>query len=175
MEQLKMFWENDGTIVEMPTIPAGLTLKTFIELENSLNVWLDIVQYGLSDKLEGEEYYKMCMTDLPYYKDDKCFFVLKDGVPAATITVVCDTDKKHGLIHMVACKPEFRGLGIGTLLNNIALYVLKNEGMKTASLKTDDWRIPAIKGYLKIGFKPDITTEPDYKERWDKIYEEIKK
>jgi mycothiol synthase len=174
MEQLKMNWINDKAEVYMPVFPQGLTLKNFVELDNSLDIWLDIVQYGLSDKKEGADYYKTCMTDLPNYKDDFCFFILKDGVPAATITVVCDYQNKHGLIHMVACKPEFRGLGIGTLLNKVALYYLKKEGMMTASLKTDDWRIPAIKGYLRIGFTPDVTTEPDYKERWDKIINEIK-
>ena len=49
------------------------------------------------------------------------------------------------------------------------------EGMETARLRTDDWRIPAIKTYLKIGFEPDLTSEPDYKERWEKIFEIIKK
>ena len=173
MEQLKMFWENDGKENVMPNLNSGLTLKSFTELDSALEIWLGIVQYGLSDKKETEEYYKTCMTDLPNYQEDKCFFVLKDGVPAATITIVCDYEKKHGLIHMVACKPEFRGLGIGTLLSKLGLYHLKKEGMKTASLKTDDWRIPAIKGYLRIGFKPDLTSEPDYKERWDNIYKEI--
>ena len=71
---------------------------------------------------------------------------------------------------MVACKPDFRGMGIGHILNNIAVNVLKTKGMKTAYLTTDDWRLPAIKTYLKAGFTPDLTTEPDFKERWNKIF-----
>ena len=169
MEQLKMFWNNDGKEVSMPEIPDGLSIINLPNLENAVEEWLDIVQYGLSDKRETAEYYKSTMTDLPNYSEDKCFFVLKNGVPTSTITIVCDYEKKHGLIHMVACKPEFRGMGIGTLLSKLGLYYLKKEGMLTASLKTDDWRVPAIKGYLKIGFEPDVTTEPDYKERWEKI------
>ena len=76
-------------------------------------------------------------------------------------------------MHMVGCKPEFRGLGIGGILSELTEYVFKKEGMQTATLKTDDWRIPAIKTYLKIGYKPDLVSEPDYKERWDKIYQII--
>ena len=74
---------------------------------------------------------------------------------------------------MVACRPESRGRGIGTLLNDIAVNVLKNEGMETAYLTTDDFRIPAIKSYLRCGFAPDLSTD-DFKERWAKIYAEIK-
>ena len=44
--------------------------------------------------------------------------------------------------------------------------------MQTAQLKTDDFRLPAIKTYLNIGFKPDLSTD-DYKERWEKIYENL--
>ncbi len=169
-----MFWRNNGTPAIEPKLADGLTLVSFPNLENALEIWLDIVQYGLSDKKEEADFYETWMTNLPYYQDDKCFFVLDNGVPAATITIVCDYEHKNGLIHMVACKPEFRGKGIGRYLSNLGLYYLKKEGMLTASLKTDDWRVPAIKGYLNIGFTPDVTSEPDYKERWDKIMEGLK-
>ena len=73
---------------------------------------------------------------------------------------------------MVACAESARGRGYGTLLMQIASYVLKTEGMERARLTTDDWRIPAIKSYLRIGFTPDLSTE-DFKARWEKIYEQI--
>ena len=60
-------------------------------------------------------------------------------------------------------------------MSDIAVWAFKTQGMKTARLRTDDWRIPAIKTYLKAGFTPDITSEPDYKERWEKIFEIITK
>ena len=62
---------------------------------------------------------------------------------------------------------------MGTLLNNIALWTLKKEGMQTAYLTTDDWRIPAIKSYLRAGFTPDLDTEDDFKNRWNAIYKII--
>ena len=70
---------------------------------------------------------------------------------------------------MVACREDSRGKGYGTLLNKVAEYSLKKEGMQTAFLTTDDWRIPAIKNYLRAGFIPDLSTD-DFKERWEKIY-----
>jgi mycothiol synthase len=70
---------------------------------------------------------------------------------------------------MVACREDSRGKGYGTLLNKVAEYSLKKEGMQTAFLTTDDWRIPAIKSYICAGFIPDLSTE-DFKARWEKIY-----
>ncbi len=58
------------------------------------------------------------------------------------------------------------------MLNKVAVETLKNEGMETAYLTTDDWRIPAIKSYLRIGFEPDVSTE-DFAMRWEKINEEL--
>ncbi len=177
MAQLKMYWKNDGAEAKAPKLPEGMELVSFSALENAEEAWLDIIEYGsMLPEIRDPNinYYKDCMN-LPFYSEDLCFFIKVNGNCAATITVVCDSDKKHGLIHMVGTKPEFRGLGLGNLMCDVALWVLKKEGMKTASLKTDDWRIPAIKTYLKIGFVPDVESEADYKERWDKIFEIIKK
>ena len=46
--------------------------------------------------------------------------------------------------------------------------------MKSAYLTTDDWRIPAIKSYIRCGFVPDMSTE-NFKNRWKKIFERVKK
>ncbi len=73
---------------------------------------------------------------------------------------------------MVACHEAARGKGYGTLLNQIAVAVLKKEGMSTAYLTTDDWRIPAIKSYLRAGFIPDLSTD-DFQNRWASILAQI--
>ena len=141
MEQLKMRWVNDHKPAPELNIPDGCGIKRFTELD----AWLDIVQYGLSDGRKGADFYGSLMLDWPDYSEDKNFFIVSDGEPAATLTVVCHPENRKGYIHMVACKEEFRGRGFGTLLNTLALKVLKDEGMETAYLTTDDWRIPAIK------------------------------
>ena len=172
--QLKMFWKNDGKEAKEPTFPEGVTLESFPERTTALDDWLDIIQYGLTDGRLGKECYDNCMTKQKNYDDSLCFFLVKDGVAAATITVICDDEKKDGYIHMVACRPEFRGVGLGTLLNDIAVYTLKTHGMQTAYLTTDDFRIPAIKSYLRCGFTPDLSTD-NFKERWENIFKEINK
>ncbi|MBE7058103.1 MAG: GNAT family N-acetyltransferase [Ruminococcaceae bacterium] len=177
MAQLIMNWKNDGTPVTEIALPEGVEVVAFPNLENALSAWADIIPYlnpdGNMDK--PEDYYQHSMVEYPNYNDNFCFFVLVDNRPAATLTVICDYKKNKGYIHNVACKPDFRGKGLGTLLNSVAVNVLKKEGMEGAYLTTDDWRIPAIKSYLRAGFAPDTVSEPDFKERWEKIYSIIGK
>lgn len=175
MEQLIMRWKNDNTTLKPFALPDGVELKTISDFENGVKVWLDIIKYMARDVKElSYEYYEKTMPAYENFREDLCHILMVDGAPAATITVICDPIKKEGYIHMVACKPEFRGRGLGNLLNDIALSTLKKEKMQAAYLTTDDWRIPAIKTYLKVGFYPDTESEPDFKERWDEIYKVIK-
>ena len=173
--QLIMRWKNDGTPAKDISMPDGVKLERFTERKTALADWLEIVSHGLTGEVMDAEFYNKCMYgDYKYYDENKCFFLVKDGEAAATITVICDPDKKEGYIHMVACKESFRGQGLGNLLNEVAVSVLKNEGMETAYLTTDDWRLPAIKSYLKFGFVGDTSTE-NFKSRWDLILKEINK
>ena len=174
MAQLIMRWKSDGTPAKPVQPSAGVAVRTLPELENGRAVWLDIVQHMWRNSVTlQEDYFEKAMLSQPCFREDLCHILTVDGIPAATITVICNPETKAGLIHMVACKPEFRGRGLGHLLNDVASAVLKRESMETARLTTDDWRIPAIKTYLKAGFHPDLETEADFKDRWDKIYQEI--
>ncbi len=174
MEQLIMRWKNDRKSVDAVSVPIGCRIVNFTQLDGAMDKWLDIVQYGLSDGKKDGSYYHETMTARPMYREDKCFFILENEKAVATLTVICDYEKKEGYVHMVACREDARGKGFGTILNRIAERTLKEEGMETAYLTTDDWRIPAIKSYLRIGFYPDLSTQ-DFKERWERIYEVIKK
>ncbi|MCQ2433110.1 MAG: GNAT family N-acetyltransferase [Clostridia bacterium] len=168
MPQLIMNWTNDGTPACFPSVPEGLELRTLPEVENGIEEWLDIVHYGLSGKREDKAFYESCMCGTKYYDPALNFMILCDGHCAGTLTVVCDPEKKEGLIHMVACKEEFRGRGIGTFMITHAVAVLKACGMVHAHLTTDDWRVPAIRSYLRAGFVPDESTE-DFITRWKAI------
>ena len=170
--QLIMHWKKSAEDFTA-NIPSDVKVETFAQRENALDEWLDLVQYGLTGTKQGPACYKSLMSDKEWYSEDNCFFLVIDGRAAATITVICNKDKKQGYIHMVACHPDFRGRGLGNVLNEVAVSALYKEGMETAYLTTDDFRIPAIKTYLRYGFTPDVST-PDFKERWDNILKEIK-
>jgi len=52
------------------------------------------------------------------------------------------------------------------------LHYMKTQGKTEACLTTDDFRLPAVKIYLKLGFEPDLTRD-GHKDRWDNIYRQI--
>ncbi|MBQ7700454.1 MAG: GNAT family N-acetyltransferase [Clostridia bacterium] len=166
MEQLRMI-RNDKKIPDAPDW-SGLVCRTFTGSEQDIEAWLDIVQYGLTEKREDKAFFRECMYSHGELEYDKFFIVECGGVPAATLAVICDYEKKQGYIHMVGCKPEFRGLGIGNKLAIQAVITYMSAGMESAYLTTDDFRIPAIKSYLKAGFVPDIINE-EHKQRWENV------
>ena len=96
MEQLIMRWKNDGKSVIAPKAPQNCRILNFTELDNALENWLDIVQYGLTNGRCDENFYHQCMTALPLYREDKCFFIVEGETAVATLTVICDYEKKEG-------------------------------------------------------------------------------
>lgn len=168
MEQLVMRWRNDGSPAVMPRVPEGLGLTALPEMKDGVEQWLDVVQYGLSEGRQGREYYDTVMVGHENYDAQYCYLITDGDRAAATVTVIFDNAKADGYIHMVACREEYRGRGIGTYMNALSVWLLKTHGMKTAYLTTDDWRIPAIKSYLRAGFTPDLSTD-DFRARWEKI------
>ena len=172
MDQLIMRWNNGGTLPDMPDF-GEFSLRSFDGSDTDIEKWLDVVQYGLTEKREDAGFFASCMLSHKNLEFDKIFMVEHEGDAAATLTVICDYDKKEGYIHMVGCKPQYRGRGLGRALCVLSVRTLIISGMKTAYLTTDDFRIPAIKSYLRAGFFPDLSTE-DFAIRWEKIFSDKK-
>lgn len=173
MEQLVMRWSAERT-PEIPDAPdwGEFVCRTFDGSDADVEKWLDIVVDGLTGERQGADFFWKCINDHGPMEPDKLFLVECGGDPVATLAVICDYEKAEGYIHMVACMPEYRGRGVGTRLNAEAVRTLRRAGMKTAWLTTDDFRIPAIKSYLRAGFYPDII-DGEHRARWDAICKKI--
>jgi mycothiol synthase len=170
MEQLKMVWKK-GTVFDAPDW-SGFVFRTFDGSDKDIDAWLDIVSHGLTDGKQTPDFYRECMFSHGELEFDKFFMVECDEAPVATLAVICDYGKKEGYIHMVACKTEYRGRGIGTRLMAEAVRTLVSAGMETAYLTTDDFRLPAIKSYLRAGFYPAIPNE-EHENRWNEVYKQL--
>ena len=170
MEQLVMRWKKGLT----PDAPdwGDTVCRRFDGSEKDVDAWLDIVADGLTDGKQDAAFFQQCMYSHGKLEYDKFFMVECGGEPAATLAVICDYEKREGYIHMVACKSRFRGRGIGTRLCTEAVRALIFAGMETAYLTTDDFRIPAIKSYLRAGFYPDIING-EHERRWADVMDII--
>ena len=64
------------------------------------------------------------------------------------------------------------GKGLGGIVSAAAVQKLLNDGLKEIYLLTDDFRLPAIMIYLRIGFLP-VLCEPDMKSRWQEVLKSL--
>ena len=69
----------------------------------------------------------------------------------------------------VAAAPAHRGKGLGQLVVSAVTRTLLGHGARRIFLLTDDWRLPAIKGYLKAGYVP-LYHKADMKMRWHDVF-----
>lgn len=81
-------------------------------------------------------------------------------------------DPKVGGLDFVACHPEHRGKGLGRAVCAAVLKYLVDRGYGRITLSTDDWRLPAIKVYLSLGFSPEMCRE-DMPGRWEAVRKKL--
>ena len=172
-KQLVLNWKRKIDDLFEIVLPEGFNFRSFDGSEKDIDSWLDIVQHGLTDGKQTPELFKSAMEGHPDYLPEHVYFVEENGAACATISVFCNDETKHGYVHMVAAKPEVRGKGVGTALAKFAVNKLIEGGMQEAHLTTDDFRIPAIKTYLKAGFEPCLEGSEDFASRWEAIMAKI--
>ena len=174
MRQLLMF----NMMKDLPEvkIPDGWTIRNFRPGEEQ--VWYDICLNGLLGENENgaEKMFDTFITSRGIDPEKDTFFVCRENdVPEATITATIWRHNGIGNLHMVAAAPSIRGNGVGLLMAAFALDKLKNEithEPPITNLTTDDFRLPAIVGYLKAGFRP-IDCEDDMVGRWTAICDKL--
>ena len=173
MGQLVMKWYRNKH-EKAPDAPdwGEFLCRSFDGSPEDIERWNDIVADSFGSPKGDEGTFNWVMNNHGPFEPDKFLIVEKNGEGVATLAVIPHWEKSEGYIHMVGCRKEYQGLGIGTKLNAEAVRILFACGFRTAYLTTDDHRIPAIKSYLRAGFEPEMT-EDDHAERWEKIFAEI--
>ncbi|HOU10711.1 MAG TPA: GNAT family N-acetyltransferase [Clostridiales bacterium] len=90
----------------------------------------------------------------------------KDHIPVATCTAQLKDGEPY--LHMVATSPQARGKGLGLAACAAALKMHIEQGRKGCWLITQDFRLAAIKQYLRLGFLPVLFHE-SLRGRWEVI------
>ncbi len=166
--QLIMLHPDLNNIIDL-TLPEPY--KTRSESSSSDHkAWERIITESFREKFS----YSL-MTDDKFYKPERVLFVTDENdVPVAT-AASWDSDDYPAdcaVIHMVGVLPEHSGHHLGLHASLAAMRQAKNEGFARMVLRTDDFRIPAIKIYLRFRFLPAITHE-SFINRWKDIFSKI--
>lgn len=167
MKQLKMLrYPKRRFSMDDVKLPEGFRIETHTDAR--VIEWLEIC-----DSLNGGDHsfekFKKTVLDYPDVAPERIFYaVTPDGRAVATAIARWRETEKSGGLHMVEAKPECRGLGLGRAVCTAATASLDALGTTLDRLTTDDFRIPAIKIYLSLGYVPFLYAD-DMKERWAKV------
>lgn len=171
MSSLKMY--NFSPVVRGKRLPEGFSVVKYSS-EADTDAWVDICSSSLVDPATAYERFRHELTELDGpdpFRDT--FFIEKDGEKIATYTAVPDMwSTGMGYIHMVAVKPEYRGLGLGSFIADDCIRILTEIGKKKIFLLTGDARTSALATYIKAGFLPVNYIDDEGKdmvERWQRI------
>ena len=167
MSQLRMIYDaTDGRLPEL-RIPAGFRLRCIEDTEiarySALRVSVGFSSWDLQQLLSFRN--KVLPEGLLLIEEEA------SGLFAASATAET-TDiaarPELGVIGWVMTHPDFQGRHLGRSVSIAAMHRLYQDGYRTFSLLTDDFRIAALKTYLALGWKPWLY-EQDMEERWRKI------
>ena len=173
MSQLKMY--HDLKVIEDFPIPEEFELSLF--KEGDVKTWVDACTPAFFDEnVNVESAFRECMLSQEGLVPERDIYFIsrKGGKPEATLTAFVYPDNK-GYIHMVAAKPSIQGHNVSRMMLSVGMKkldkMIQGEN-RIVYLTTDDFRLPAIVGYLKAGFRPVIYAE-GMVERWTKICDQL--
>lgn len=171
MHQLKMYHLMDN--IPDIAVPEGFTVRKYRQGEEM--DWVRICKNGLLGKNATITDWNNAILGMSTLDPERDVVFVCDinDYPVATIAAFIHEDG-NGDIHMVASEQNVRGHGIGAFMLSYAMKQLKErmEPGHYTHLTTDDWRLPAIVGYLRGGFHP-VLYDVKMQERWSKVCREV--
>ena len=175
MEQLAMKRRKGNLTVR--ELPEGFEYENYCGKEEQISDWLKICRHGLINEESGKECFEEAILKHEWIIPEKDLFFVKDRNKkrVATITGIAFKEPNVGYIHMVAADPSVSRMGIGPAMLYHAMKYLEERGVDGYFLTTDDFRLPAIKIYLDAGFEPDYNSPDNTPERWNKVFDSLKK
>lgn len=166
--QLRMIRRNLDDLPEIE-LPSGYEIRTYQPGDEA--AWAEIMNSGIGTNWTAEGCSE-ALTSKPQFLPDGLFFATHEGKPVGSACAWRSSpdEWKEGYLHMVCVLPEHRGKNLGYLLTLAVLHYFKDHGFQSCVLDTDDWRIPGIRSYLRLGFEP-VYLDESHKERWQKVFE----
>ena len=173
MAQLKMLLIDSPELI-VPA-PAGYFIRTHNPENGGFNEDADgwaVACEKLCGRILSREEVKKMMLDDPNCGPNRIFYICRrsDGRICATATANCNP--AWPTLHMVGAANEFAGLGLSRSVCAAATNYLINYGFRRFGLSTDDFRVPAVKTYLRLGYRPWYWQD-DMQERWRKLIDDF--
>ena len=168
--QLRMVRPNLDGLPQLK-IPEGYDIRTYQEGDDVH--WANVI----SDSFGGERTAADARRDImdqDVFESKGLYFATHQGTPVGTTCAWKDTldETEVGIVHMVGVHSAHTGHKLGRCVTLSVLLYLRERGFKCAKLGTDDFRLPAIKTYLNLGFLP-VYVDVTQPERWRQIFKKL--
>jgi len=152
-------------------LPHGYSMRHYRQGDE--RAWGEIMTEAFNPYWD-EHRFNILMKPHYGFRPERVIFVLCDGVPVGSASAFRwpGAGRGRGYIHMVGVKKEHCGAGLGYWLTAACISRFREEGLHSAMLQTEDFRIPAIKHYIRLGFKPFLVIE-EHRAKWLHILERI--
>ena len=168
MSQLEMIWPQEK-LSSPPSweMPAGYSLRTYRKGDEQQ--YISLMQQAGFDTWSEDNLKNVLRTALP----NGLFFIIheQNNEFAATTVATHNPSELHpfgGELGWVAGSKKHSGKGLGYIVCAAVTKRFIEAGYTEIYLKTDDFRLPAIKTYLKLGWIPNYF-ENGMQERWQAV------
>ena len=165
MLQLKMIFDRDRrSVPEMPEQAPGFVLRTFHPADKP--AYFELREICGFDPQRAEEDLAAALANLR----SGGFLLMEErasGRLAATAMARKGYYKNFDNLSWVMTHPDYRGRALAKTLCIKALEIASANHAQGMILTTDDFREPALRLYLNLGWRPWIYTEADHmRDRW---------
>ncbi|HNS31512.1 MAG TPA: GNAT family N-acetyltransferase [bacterium] len=188
----KIFYSNAAEMIKKAGQPPTLQLHMIFPKSNFKKAVVPPLPTGYSIRTYrngDEEEYARVMQSAGFEKWNYAGGTLRTALPEGVFFIVYNRTKKivatacaqnyptnihpqGGVLGWVAVDPRHRGKKLGYIVSMKSVERLIKAGYSHIYLSTDDWRLAAIKTYLKMGFKP-MYYKPDMKKRWEAVMKQL--
>lgn len=150
--------------VRAPSLPEGYRLRTFRDSDR--DGWIRLMRLAGFDGWSQESLKGALSIALP----EGIYFVEHAATRELVATAMAGhrSSELHpfgGELGWVAVSPPHRGRRLSSVACVEVTRRLVSAGYREIYLSTDDWRLPAIKTYLNLGYVP-LLCASDMEERW---------
>ena len=153
------------------SLPPGYTLATLAE--RTAADWIAVLNATGSLGTWDEKRARERLTDQRPVLQAGTYLILHAEAAVATACTLPPTPAEpRAELGWVAVDPSHQGRGLGLQVCSAVLWYAKEHGYPATTLNTDDWRLAAIRTYLKLGFEPELTHD-SHRARWQQIHHQL--
>jgi len=157
--------------ITFPELSPDYRIRSY--LKEDAASWVSIITSSFGRNYPADEALDEILNSKEFDANG-LFFITYHEQPVGTICARVQSikEQKTGYLHMLGVIPAHQGKKLGRKLTLCALHYLRRKGFQDVVLDTDDYRLPAIRTYIDIGFEP-VYIERSHKKRWADVFAKI--